>query len=117
MAVVDDGIQLDFNFHIDPESTNGVKNWHAEMWDYLWSRKYGSDQFSVLHPGEEGRDEVHIADVLLIDPKTIHLNVPDIRPCDQFLLEFETRDQAGELFFEKAYLTIHAVPDKSENRK
>ena len=117
VAVVDDGIQLDFNFHIDPESTDGVKNWHAEMWDYLWSRKYGSDQFSVLHPGEEGRDEVHIADVSLIDPKTIHLDVPDIRPCDQFLLEFETRDQAGELFFEKAYLTIHAVPDKSENRK
>jgi hypothetical protein len=45
------------------------------------------------------------------------LKVPDIHPCDQFLLEVETRDQAGESFLEKAYLTIHAVPDKSENGK
>ena len=58
-----------------------------------------------------------ITDASLIDPKTIHLKVPDIHPCDQFLLEVETRDQAGESFLEKAYLTIHAVPDKSENRK
>ena len=117
VAVEHEGIQLHFNFHIDPESIDGAKNCRAEMWDYLWSRKYGSDQFSVLHPGEEGRDEVHITDASLIDPKTIHLKVPDIHPCDQFLLEVETRDQAGESFLEKAYLTIHAVPDKSENGK
>jgi len=116
VAVVDDGIHLHFNFHIDPESTDNVKNWHAEMWNYLWSRKYGSDQFSVLHPDQEGHDEVRIAGASLIDPQTIHLDVPDIRPCDQFLLEFETRDQSGEAFFEKAYFTIHAVPDEFDNR-
>ena len=49
-----------------------------------------------------------------IDPQTIHLDVPDIRPCDQFLLEIETRDQSGEFFLEKTYLTIHAVPDESD---
>jgi hypothetical protein len=115
VAVVDNGIQLHFNFHIDPESTDNVKKWHAEMWNYLWSRKYGSDQFSVLHPDQEGHDEVRIAGASLIDPQTIHLDVPDIRPCDQFLLEFETRDQSGEAFFEKAYFTIHAVPDGFDN--
>ena len=115
VAVEHDGIQLHFNFHIDPQSIDKAKNWHAEMWDYLWSRKYGSDQFSVLHPGEEGRDEVHIADASLIDPKTIHLEIPDIHPCDQFLLEVETRDQAGESFLEKAYLTIHTLPNEPDN--
>ena len=114
VAVEHDGIQLHFNFDIDPESIKSEKNWHAEMWDYLWSRKYGSDQFSVLHPAEEGRDEVQILDASLIDPQTIHLDVPDIRPCDQFLLEIETRDQSGEFFLEKTYLTIHAVPDESD---
>jgi len=106
---------LHFNFHIDPQSIDKAKNWHAEMWDYLWSRKYGSDQFSVLHPEEKGRDEVHIAEASLIDPKTIHLEIPDIHPCDQFLLEVETRDQAGESFLEKAYLTIHTLPNEPDN--
>ena len=73
------------------------------------------NQFSVLHPGQEGHDEVRIAGASLIDSQTIHLDVPDIRPCDQFLIEFETRDQSGEAFFEKAYFTIHAVPDEFDN--
>jgi hypothetical protein len=84
------------------------------MWDYLWSKKYGSDQFSVLHPGQKGRDIVSIADALLKDSQTIRLVIPDIHPCDQLLLEVETRDRTGEPFLEKAYLTIHGIPEESD---
>ena len=113
VTVVPKGIELHFNFDVDPESTTFANNWHAEMWDYLWSKKYGSDQFSVLQPGQKGRDIVSVADALLKDSQTVHLTIPDIHPCDQLLLEIETRDQIGEPFLERAYLTIHAIPEAS----
>ena len=115
VTVVPKGIELHFNFDVDPASTTFVNDWHAEMWNYLWSRKYGSDQFSVLHPGQKGHDLVSIADALLKDSQTVVLGIPDIRPCDQLLLEVETCDRTGEPFLEKAYLTIHSVPEESDS--
>jgi hypothetical protein len=111
--VVPKGIELHFNFDVDPASTTFANNWHAEMWDYLWSKKYGSDQFSVFQPGQKGRDIVSVADAFLKDSQTVHLTIPDIHPCDQLLLEIETRDRTGEPFLERAYLTIHAIPEAS----
>ena len=114
VTVVPKGIELHFNFDVDPASTTFANNWHAEMWDYLWSKKYGSDQFSVLYPGRKGHDIVSIADALLKDSQTVRLVIPDIHPCDQLLLEVETRDRTGEPFLEKAYLTIHGIPEESD---
>jgi hypothetical protein len=115
VTVVPKGIELHFNFDVDPASTTFANDWHAEMWNYLWSKKYGSDQFSVLHPGQKGHDIVSIADALLKDSQTVLLGIPDIHPCDQLILEVETRDQTGEPFLERAYLTIHSIPEESDS--
>ncbi|MBT7728528.1 MAG: hypothetical protein HN703_06565, partial [Planctomycetaceae bacterium] len=60
-------------------------------------------------------DIVSIADALLKDSQTVLLGIPDIHPCDQLLLEVETCDRTGEPFLEKAYLTIHSVPEESDS--
>ena len=107
------GLRLRFSFPLHPASATNLDSWRAEMWDYLWSEKYGSDQFSVLQPGKKGRDRLVISKATLVDPQTVLLTIPDLRACDQLLLKIAVKDSDGEPFPEEAYLTIHAMPTEA----
>jgi len=104
------GLRLRFSFPLQPKAATNPDNWQAEMWDYRWSKKYGSDQFSVLRSGEKGRDELSITAAALVDSQTVALTIPSLRVCDQLLLQTALKDTDGEPFTEEAYLTIHAIP-------
>ena len=107
------GLRLRFSFSLHSTSAVNPDNWRAEMWDYLWSKKYGSDQFSVLQPGKKGRDHLAISKAMLVDPQTVQLTIPNLRVCDQLLLKMVVDDSEGEPFAEEAYLTIHAIPTEA----
>ncbi len=112
VRVVPDGIELTFNF---PVGSSAAKPdaWKAQMWNYLWSKKYGSEQYSLLKPGQTGRDELQIAKVQLSDDKrTVTLLTPDLQVCDQVFIKMDFDDARGEPFEEQVYLTVHAVPGK-----
>lgn len=110
VRVVPDGLELSFSFAIDSKTACDPQSWRGEMWDYLWSTRYGSDQYSVLKPGEKGRDVLSIKSVGLTNEKTVRLNIPNLHVCDQVSLEMNFKDSKGETFVEHAYLTIHAIP-------
>ncbi len=112
VRVVAGGLELRFSFAVDPKSACDSQSWRGEMWDYLWSKQYGSDQYSVLRPGEKGRDALLVKNIRLIDDRTVHLSIPDLKVCDQLSLEMNFTDAAGDRFIEHLYQTIHAVPDK-----
>jgi putative heme-binding domain-containing protein len=112
VRVVAGGLEVAFNFALDPKSACDPRAWRGEMWDYRWSKQYGSDEYSVLRPGTKGRDPLTIADVGLIDERTVHLGIPDLRVCDQLSLEMNFQEAEGARFVERAYLTVHFVPDK-----
>ena len=108
--VVTGGLELRFSFNLDPNSVSDTQSWQAMMWDYLWSEQYGSDQYSVLKPGTKGSDPLSVKEAQMIDPRTVRLNIPDLRVCDQLSLKMDFTDMQGERFIEQLYLTIHAVP-------
>lgn len=108
--VTSDGVELSFSFEVDPTSAGGEAAWQAEMWDYLWSRRYGSDQFSVRRPGEPGHDPLEIEKVEVINPTTVHLHIPGLEVCDQLRLEMKFRDAEGKLFTEELFATVHQIP-------
>lgn len=110
VAVTSTGLELTFNFALDPQSVTEPMAWQAEMWNYLWSRKYGSDQFSVLTPGEKGHDKLSIRKVTLTGDRKLNLTIPNLQACDQFSLQMDFKDHSGESFIEHVYLTIHAQP-------
>lgn len=112
IEVVSDGIELTFSFDIDPASATAADAFTAEMWDYLWSQRYGSDQFSVRSPGEPGHDTLTVEAVELLDSRRLRLMIPDLAVCDQLQLSILLRDTSGQLFTEQAHLTIHAIPEK-----
>ena len=112
LHVYRNGIEFKFSFDLDVHSAKDVHSWHGEMWNYLWSENYGSDQFSVRKPDEKGRDALTIANVQMPDSKTVRLEIPDLQVCDQAAIEINVVDSAGRRFLEKVYLTIHEIPEE-----
>jgi len=116
VRVTSSGIELALNFSVDPKTAGSTSAYTAEMWNYLWSEKYGSDQFSVMEPGKKGRDSLPVQSVdLTRDLRTIRLEVPELTVCDQLLLKLRFKDATDVDFAEKVYLTVHAVPDPENN--
>ena len=111
VEVVNDGLELTFTFDVDQESVHRPEAFVAEMWNYLWSRRYGSDQFSVRNSTEEGHDPLTIEDVLVLGPKKLRLVIPDLAVCDQLQLSMLFSAASGETFTDEAFLTIHAIPE------
>ncbi|MCA9052446.1 MAG: c-type cytochrome [Planctomycetaceae bacterium] len=105
-----EGIELTFTFPIDPESACDPAAYEAEMWDYLWSQRYGSDQFSVRNPGQPGHDGLTIERVRQLSERSVKLVIPDLAVCDQLRLHMLFRDASPRPFAEQVYLTIHAIP-------
>ncbi|WP_158545186.1 DUF6797 domain-containing protein [Bremerella cremea] len=110
--VTPDGVQVSFSFEVDRRSATDPKSWSAEMWNYLWSARYGSDQFSVRHPQQRGHDPLSIESVEMIDPKTVRLNIPGLEVCDQLRLEMRFQDAEGKLFTEELFATVHEIPEE-----
>lgn len=109
--VTSDGLELRFSFPVDPASAADPDHWQIEMWNYLWSAKYGSDQFSVVREGQPGHDPLPVRDVQ-VEGDRVRLKLPGLRPCDQLSVEMRLRDDAGEWFTEHLYMTVNAIPSR-----
>ncbi|MEO1616216.1 MAG: DUF6797 domain-containing protein [Planctomycetota bacterium] len=117
--VTHDGVELKFSFDVDPATARDPESYEIEMWDYLWSRVYGSEQFSLLQPGRIGRDTLMVTEVVLVAPDTVRLVIPDLQVCDQLSIEMNFRARSSETavtsadgarFVEHLYATVHAKP-------
>ncbi len=107
-----DGLRLDFNFELDPESARKLDSYVAEHWDYLWQASYGSDFYSPT-TGEQGKEPVNVTGVELSDDgKSVKLVVPDLQPVHQVHLLLDLAAADGERFQEEIYWTINAVPSQ-----
>lgn len=111
VKVVQGGIVLRFNFDLDQASATDPDSYQSAMWNYLWSRRYGSDQFSVNNPDQKGRDKLTIAKCIPLDNQTVRLDIPDLKVCNQLLMKVKLKDRDGQAFVEDLYLTINAIPE------
>lgn len=107
-----DALSLKFNFPLDPASAAAPENYHLEQWNYLWSSSYGSDQYSVEHPGQKGHDKLKIASVQVSgDRREVVLRIPGLRPVNQIELRLSLTAADGVPWKQLAYLTINAIPN------
>ncbi|MCF7676069.1 MAG: hypothetical protein K9M97_12040 [Akkermansiaceae bacterium] len=105
------GIEVTFNFDLDPESAGNPANYQLEMWNYQWRADYGSPHFSVRNPATKGTDKISVAAVR-VDPRRIVLESPEIVPCQQLCVHMKIKGADGQLFEQKFYQTIHRLPAK-----
>lgn len=90
------------------------RRYHVELWDYLWSKEYGSKRYSVEHPGQEGQDVLMVESATVLDPWTVFLKVRGLRPAMQAQIEFDLLAYAddagpGERLKGSLYSTIHTT--------
>lgn len=106
------GILLKFSFDLQKAAAENKNNYDISQWNYQWTSNYGSEQFSVKNPREEGVDVVEIAEaVLLEDGRSVLLKIPDIRPVDQMRIQLEVSARDNTVLQESIYLTINKVPN------
>ncbi|MCM8527003.1 MAG: ThuA domain-containing protein [Lentisphaeraceae bacterium] len=105
----ENGVLLTFK-DAQPKEITNVKNWFAQHWNYRYSAAYGSKEFSVEKPAEEGHDRLIVKSVQYLEGgKKIFIEIPQIQPVDQLHLHFNgnvpleifaTVHQLGEAFTE-----------------
>jgi hypothetical protein len=111
MGVRSGGIELTFNFPLDPKTATDPSSWTLEQWNYRWQASYGSAQWSVRSPDHQGRDAVEVAGVGLSDDGSkVFLEIPELRPVNQVFMRMALKARDGRVFNEETYLTINRVP-------
>ena len=104
------GLQITFTSPLDETSATALDSYSMEQWNYKWTSDYGSPEFSVLDPAQKKHDPVAIRSVkLLPDKKTIFLEIPEIRPVNQYKLKVKITAADGSPISQDIYGTIHRL--------
>jgi hypothetical protein len=110
-AVKHDAIELTFTQKLDKATAEDAANYAAEQWNYLWSKGYGSKDWSPSNPSAEGRDPVTIKSAkLLEDGKTVRLEMPGLTPVMQMRISYNVDAADGAVVKGELYPTINRVP-------
>jgi glucose/arabinose dehydrogenase len=105
-----DGIELRFTEPLDPATAADVGSYAAERWNYRYAQSYGSKDYSVANPEKTGRDPVEIKAARLTDPRTVFLEIRDLRPAMQMHFEWNLNAADGTPVRGALYSTVHRVP-------
>ena len=111
LHVKGNGIQIEFTGEVDPSIAADAGNYAVEQWNYQWTEQYGSPEFSVANPHRPGHDPVPIRSAkLLLDDKTVFLEMPDLKPVMQMLIRFRIKAADGTPISQEIWHTINKVP-------
>jgi hypothetical protein len=95
---VEGGIDLAFTDPVDPEAGT-TDAYAAQRWNYVWSEKYGSDDWWVSNPKKKGREPLEVTGaVLAADRRSVRLSF-DNAPANQILLKIRTGELSLDFYF------------------
>jgi hypothetical protein len=102
------GLQITFSAPLAKGPAEDVGSYNIEQWNYQYSERYGSKEFSVAKPGVTGRDPVEIKAARLLDDQcTVFLEIPSIGPVMQMHVEWNLNAADGPLIRGELFHTIH----------
>ena len=104
------GMVITFTDPLDPKTATDPDLYAVGRWNYVAARRYGSPDFKVSNPQEEGRDEVRVTGVTLSpDSKTVLLHIPDMQPSMQMEIKYNIKAADGTPMSQWIENTIHVV--------
>jgi len=117
--VKSNGIEITFNQKLNLDIAKQLDNYKIEQWNYRWTEQYGSANWSVKHPEEEGQDTVAVNGVEISDggkKLLLKISKENLKPVDQMRIQLSLESENGQPYQDSMYLTIHNVPeDDSSN--
>jgi len=109
-AVHKNGILISFSQPLDKKLAEDLESWAIEQWNYQWTRKYGSKEYSVKDPSKIGHDPVAVKSAKLqADGKSVFLRVDDLKPVMQMMIKYDLEATDGKEIVGAVYNTIHAL--------
>lgn len=116
VSVQPNALVITFNFPIDREQLDKLGAFEVTAWNYRWTQRYGSDQFSIIEPERKGRDRLAVDRISLnSEGNEITLFVPELRPCHQLLLNLDVPSRVGGGFRQEILFTINGIPESRSN--
>ncbi len=112
VGTLKNGLMLTFSDPLDRDSAEDPDNYFAEQWNITYRQEYGSPEFKISNPKEEGRDPVDIESATLMeDGRTVFLEIPTIQPVSQLSLSYTLTAKDGTKLDQTYVHTIHLVRD------
>ncbi len=111
--VTSEGIRLEFEQPLDPESATKTSSFHIARWNYKWSSSYGSPHFrpDTSKAKKKGEEKIKPSNVRLgRNRKTLNLTIPDHKPVDQLKVDYRIKAADGTAIEQTVYWTIKHIP-------
>ncbi|REK19971.1 MAG: hypothetical protein DWQ45_26010 [Planctomycetota bacterium] len=113
VRTMQNGLSLTFSEPLDPDTAQDPGNYAIEQWNYRYSESYGSPDWSVANPNQEGRDPVDVLSATLMDEgRTVFIETPPLVPVNQFAVTYRISAASGERIRQTYTHTLHAVPEE-----
>jgi putative heme-binding domain-containing protein len=107
------GLRLDFNFPLDPESACNPQSYDLVQWNYRRTGGYGSKQY-VPSTGAPGTEPLAVlAADLTANHRSVLLKVKSLQPVDQLRLQLSVTDADRNAFVEEIHWTINTIPEET----
>jgi mono/diheme cytochrome c family protein len=104
------GLAVTFSRPLDRSAAEDPGSYHLEQWNYKYSASYGSADYKVSDPRQEGHDEVKLASAtLLADGRTVFLEVPSVQPVMQLAVRYSLHSSDGRPLRHTIHYTINEV--------
>ena len=102
----ENGVLLTFVEPVDTAVAGQAGSHFAQVWNYRYSRAYGSPEFSTRIAGRQGHDRLAIRRAVVLEGgKQLFLEIPELQPAGQLHLRLKTgSEEACDLF-----ATVHAL--------
>jgi glucose/arabinose dehydrogenase len=111
LNVKSDGLVIRFTDPLEKPAAEDVGSYAVQRWNYRWTEKYGSPQYSVEKPEKTGQDDVEVQSASLsADGKTVSLKLPDLKPVMQMKIEMNVKSADGTPVKRTLHHTINVVP-------
>jgi len=112
------GLAITFSEPLDKETAEDPGSYGLQQWNYRYAAQYGSKDWSVAKPNQEGHDpvEVHSAK-LLPDGRTVFLQIQALIPVMQLQIQYNLTEKEGAPMRGKLYATINRLPSVDSANK
>jgi cytochrome c5 len=102
------GMVLRFAEELDAEKAIRPENYEVQTWGLKRTRRYGSDRYDRRTLAIESVD-------LMVDGKSVRLNIPDITPVDVMTIAYRLADTEGNPLEGEVQNTIHQLKATSDD--
>ncbi|MDH3583809.1 MAG: hypothetical protein OER86_06305, partial [Phycisphaerae bacterium] len=110
LNVTRSGLRLHFDQPLDRKYVEDIESYAVEIWNYRWTKGYGSKQYLVSDPNKTGHDKVEVKSAkLLPDGKSVFVELAEVKPVMQMSIAFDLRAADGTKMRGTIYNTIHVM--------